>query len=112
MTRVSNSDQVLALVRNQLQRLAKREPTDKKQAAKKAKQTPLTQHQRLQALLAVKKLNQREFTKGLIRGLLSDEIGDEFGNSARFQEVIERTSNMMDEDPETRALIKSIREQL
>lgn len=113
MTRVTNTEQVMALVRNQLQRMAKRERTDASQKARKSDEArPLTPRERVQALGALEDLSDEDFTNSFVRALLSEEFGGEVTNSPGFQQVIEKTAGAMRADPEIAGLLKRVRGEL
>ena len=112
MTRITNSEQVMALVRNQLQRMSKRERAGKTQKTQKTESRGLTQQERVIALGAVRDLSDEDFTQGFVRALLSEEFGDTVSHSPQFQKIVERTTEAMRADPEIAALLKTMRGEL
>ena len=112
MTRVGNTEQILALVRNQLQRMAKRERTGKAREVRKPESRPLNPRERVQALSAIENLSGEDFAHGFVRALLSEEFGPEAANSPAFREVVEKTASAMQADPEVAQLIRRVREEL
>ena len=109
MTRVGNSEQVMALVRQQLQRLARREKTARSSRTERSLPAGLSERQRLRALGAVESLTDEEFCRDFVRALLTEEFGEAVGNSAGFQRVIERTSAAIQNDAEVVGLLKEVR---
>ena len=112
MTRVGNTEQVMALVRNQLQRMAKREKTAKSQKTAKPEARTLSSRERVEALGAIRDLSDDDFAQGFVRALLGEEFGETVTASPGFQQVVERTAGMMRRDPETAALLQRVRTQL
>ncbi|WP_432200690.1 hypothetical protein ACRAQ7_14315 [Erythrobacter sp. W53] len=112
MTRISNTEQVMALVRNQLQRMAKRERDDKTQKTQKADARTLTQRERVVALNAIKGLSEEDFTQNFVRALLTDELGEKVSHSPEFQAIVERTAKTIRADKTVQSLIKQIRGQV
>ncbi|GAA4044816.1 hypothetical protein [Parerythrobacter jejuensis] len=112
MTRVGNTEQVMALVRNQLQRMARREKSEKTQKAGKPEARTLTSRERVQALNAIKDLSEEDFTQSFVRAMLSEEFGEKVSNSPGFQQVIERTASAMRADSEIAALLNRVRGEL
>lgn len=101
MTRISNSDQVLAIVRAQLQRMAKRggaSKGDKTGRADKLTSPTMNSRQTIEALAQIEGLSEEAFAQALVRALLLEEFGEGFANSARFQAVVERTAKAIGED--------------
>lgn len=112
MTRVSNTDQIMALVRAQIQRMAKRERAGTTGKADSARSHSLTPHQRVETIAAMKGLDDDEFARALIRALLTQELGEGVAGSPGFQSVLDRTCAVLAADPETRATIKQMRGQV
>jgi hypothetical protein len=112
MTRISNSEAVLAAVRAQLQRMAKRDKAgaaSKAGAAHKADVKSMTSRQMVDALAAIEGLSEEDFTRGFVRALLTEEFGEKLANSAEFQNVVDRTSAALREDGEVRAMLAQVR---
>lgn len=112
MTRVGNTEQVMALVRNQLQRMSKRERSEKTQKARQPEARTLNQRERVQALSAIKDLSDEDFTQSFVRALLSEEFGETVSHSPGFQQVVEKTAQALRQQPEIVALLKQVRGQL
>jgi hypothetical protein len=108
MTRVGNTDQILALIRAQLQRMAKRERGDAAGKTESGRDT-LTPRQRVEALATMKGFSDQDFARALIRGLLAEELGEGVASSPGFQSVLERTYAALDADAETRAAMLALR---
>ncbi len=109
MTRISNSEQVLAVVRAQLQRMAKRDKAGSKGRTEKAETKALGTRQMIDALNAIEGLSDEDFTRGLVRALLTEEFGEKVANSPEFQSVVDRTAAAMRSDEATRAMFAEVR---
>lgn len=112
MTRITNSDQVLAVIRNHLQRMAKSSKASSPGKASRTGQARMTSAERLSALNAIDGLNDEEFARGMVRSLLEDELGEKLGSSANFLEIVDRTAAIMQADPQTAALFRQLRKDL
>ena len=101
MTRITNAEQVLVLLRAQLERAAR---SGKKRArAKNVQPGPL---RRIQQLAGAEGLSETEIARVLIGGLLREEFGAEFSVEPRFQTLVEDVRQMIDQDENGRALLK------
>ncbi len=109
MTRISNSEQVLAIVRAQLQRMAKRGKADKSGRTEKADTKPLDTRQTIEALGAIEGLSDEDFARGLVSTLLIEEFGEQIANSPGFQGVVDRTVGVLREDTAVRATLAEMR---
>lgn len=112
MTRVTNTDQIMALVRAQIERMAKRERGGAAGKAEARRTDTLTPRQRVEVLAAMKGLGDDDFARALIRALLTDELGDGVAASPGFQSVVDRTCAALDADTETRAAIRELRDEV
>lgn len=86
MTRIGNVDQVLLLLREQLQRAGKG-----RQAARKLRTGPVAPRplDRVRALAAMESLNDDELRRALVRGILTEEFGEGVGNDAALQAIVD-----------------------
>lgn len=109
MTRVGNTDQVLALIRNQLQRMAKRRPGEKTGKTGKLDTRTLSPQERVRALNAIGDLSDEDFTRDLVRALLGEALGENVTASPEFHAVVERTAATLRADPEIAALLGQVR---
>ena len=109
MTRVGTTDQIMALVRAQIQRMAKRERAGATGKTEAGRADTLTPRQRVEALAAMKGLDEEDFARALIRALLTEELGEGVAASPGFQSVVERRCAALEADAETRIAIKGLR---
>lgn len=99
MTRITNSDQVLLLLRSHLERQSKIRKPD----AKKAEQSNKTGHQsspidRTQSILSQSDLSDDKLSEILVTGLLSEEFGSGVASDPQFsglvREVVQAIKDM------------------
>lgn len=109
MTRISPSDQVLAAVRAQLQRLAKRGNNEHLRRAGKSAEKPLNMRQMVKALSAIEGLSHDEFVRTFVRALLTQEFGEAVVHSSQFQAVIERTAMSLCADKKLSSMLQELR---
>lgn len=109
MTRITNSEQVLAAVRAQLQRMAKRGKTGQTSHAAKPEAKSMDTRQMVDALAAIEGLSDEDFARGFVRALLTEEFGEKVANSAGFQSVIDKTTAVISADPELRKRLAQLR---
>ena len=109
---IGNVDQVMALVRNQLERMNRDKRIAPSGKADRGSQARATEKSRLQALSNLSDLPDGEFERLLVGALLSREFGEEATQDPRFQSIIERTWHIMRDDAELRAVIEDVRRSL
>ena len=106
MTRITNVDQVLLLIRQQLQRLS----TGSGAPARKARNVQNGPRQtalgRLSALNRLQDLPETDLENSLVRALLTDEFGDRLANDPRFLRVAGEVSRIIAGDEEARDLLR------
>lgn len=106
---IGNVDQVMALVRNQLERMNRDKRVGSTSKSSRGGQTRATDKSRLQALSNLSDLPDGEFERLLVGALLSREFGEEVAQDSRFQSVVDRTWQIMRDDPELLAAIQEVR---
>jgi len=104
MTQITPTDQVLLLLREQLQR-SERARTRK---VERQDDRPATPQQRIEALAAVKDLPPRDFRRALIRSLLSERLGEELVADPAFDAVTGEVLRMIEESDEARELLDKV----
>lgn len=103
MTRISNADQVLLLLQEQIDRLAKRKGAERRGAtARSGTPEPMT---RIRALATRSGLSEEDLKRSLVRGVLVQQLGEAIGNDPAFQTVAGDVFRIIGETPEGRALI-------
>jgi hypothetical protein len=101
MTRITNAEQVLMLLRNHLERAQR--SSRKPAASPKTKAGPV---ERLQQLAATEAFAETDIARALIAGLLSEEFGPELAAEPRFHAMVEDVRLMLDRDEAGRKLLR------
>ncbi len=119
MVSIGNTDQVMALVRNQLERMSRERKVDKtgrsaktSSSATAGKTTEASRQSRLQAIGTLADLPEQEFGRVLVGALLSHEFGEEVARDSRFQSLVDRTTAILHSDPEIAAMLRDLRKGL
>ena len=107
MTRITNADQVLMLLRSHLERAKK---SDRKSAA--AKQGRPGALERAQQLASAEGLSEADVARALIAGLLAEEFGAELAAEPRFQAMVEEVRLMLESDEAGRLMLRDAVTQL
>lgn len=109
MTRVSNSDHVLVLLREQLQKLGRtrREKASKSAEVRGSTPRPIA---RLQAMGPPDE--GEEFRRTLVRAILTEEMGEAMANDPAFHAVVDDVYRMISASPDGRELIDRAGRQL
>lgn len=101
MTRIGTTDQILLLLRDQLQRTER----GRARTADPQEGRPATPQQRIEALAAVKDLPDREFRRAFLRSLLSERLGEALVADPAFDAVTGEVLRMIEDSDEARALL-------
>lgn len=106
MEPVSNVDRLVLLLR---QRLEERDRTRTSQRPGSTKTTSNdVSKSAVQALAATEGVDDRQFRRAVIQGLLTDRLGTAMMNDAAFQQVVDRVVGAIESDEETRKLLDRI----
>lgn len=111
MVTIGNTEPMLALVRSQLERLAKGR-TGRASAKSAATTTAAAATDRLQVIAGLADLPEEQFKRTLIGALLTEEFGEEVAADPRFQSVIDRAAEMMKDDPRLTQVMTEVRQGL
>lgn len=84
MTRITNSDQVLNLIRAELQKLERSRKSKVKPAAISSQDSSRSPLQRLSSAPAFHALSEEEQHRAFIRGIMTEAFGAALANDARF----------------------------
>jgi hypothetical protein len=109
MTRISNADHVLGLLREQLQKLGRTRQQRSGRAAEVRGSTPRP-IARLQATASPE--DGEEFRRTLVRAILTEEMGEAMANDPAFHDVVEDVYRMISASPEGQDLIDRAGRQL
>jgi hypothetical protein len=106
MTRITQADQIMLLLRQQLQRMAESGKTARSgrtgATQTTQRQTPL---RRVSALAALDGLSDEELGQTLIRALLAEEFGETLANEPKFARIVDEVHRMIAGDEEARGLL-------
>ena len=111
MTRISNADQVLLLLRAHLERNAKMrgKGAAAHPARAEARKGPL---ERVQHIAGAENLSEHDVSRALIAGLLAEEFGEDVASEPRFQDLVDNVLKLIAADEEGRALVRNAVAQL
>lgn len=112
MSQVGNVDQVLLLLREQLERANRGRGTAAKPKATRAQEATARPLDRVRALAALDTLDEDELRRAVVRGLLAEQFGDGVSNDAAMVRIAEEVSRIIGETPEGRELLQRAMNQL
>jgi hypothetical protein len=101
MTRITNAEQVLVLLRAHLERAQR--STRKRTQSRDSKPGPL---ERVQRLASAEGLSEADVARALIAGLLTEEFGAGFAAEPRFQAMVEEVWGVIERDEKARGLLR------
>jgi len=107
MTRITNAEQVLMLLRAHLERAQR--SGKKRTTSRNSRPGPL---ERVQQLASAEGLSETDLARALIAGLLTEEFGPAFAVEPRFQTMVEDVRQLIDRDENGRALMRRALAQL
>lgn len=105
MTRISNVDQVLLLLQEQLKRVGKNRRANAKRSASRTNPTTSSPIDRVRLLSALDALSEDDVRRALVQGLLAEAFGERLTNDASFQSVVDRVARIIAESPDGPALL-------
>ena len=110
MTRITNADQILALLRTQLERAEKKRATSSKTTPSEgADAGPV---ERLRSATAANALPPDQFDRALIAALLTDQLGPAIANAPGFANLVEEVLTAIAADSGAKQLLLDARAQL
>lgn len=109
MTRISNSDHVMVLLREQLQKLGRTRRESAGSAAEVRRSTPRP-IARLQAMASFEE--GEEFRRTLVRAILTEEMGEAMANDPAFLAVVDDVYRMISASPDGQELMDRAGQQL
>lgn len=111
MTRITKSDQLAILLRQQLSQLSRRK-TSSTGSAKGQSVKSGSGLSRVQQIAASNGFSDSDVQRALIQGLLEEELGDGLMNDAKFQQLINRVHSIIRDDPDALMVLKESVKQL
>ena len=107
MTRITNAEHVLMLLRAQLERTQR--SGRKRTHRREGRPGPL---ERVQQLASAEGLSEADVARALIAGLLTEEFGAELAVEPRFQSMVDDVRQIIESDENGRALLRKVLAQL
>jgi len=111
MTRISNTDQVLLLLHEQLDRLNKKRGNGAAKARPVSSGTP-EPVERLRARAARHGLADDDLKRALVRSLLTQQLGEGVANDPAFEAIASDVARVIERTAEGRALMERALSQL
>jgi hypothetical protein len=108
MVSISNVDLVMAALRARLQRLGKDKRTGR--AGRNAPAATRQERDPAAGIANLQQLPPREFDRALVGLLLEREFGEGLGSDPRFKALVDRTSALLESDPEIQALFRQVQQ--
>lgn len=113
MTRITNVDQVLMLLRQQLQQSSR---TSRNARTGQTRSSSASRRQssvdRLSTIAGLDTVSEDDVGRALIRAMLTDEFGEEVATDPRFQQIINEVHRIITTDPEARRHLDASLQQL
>ena len=107
MTRITNVDQVLMLLRQQLQHMSK---SERSKRSGKASTAATGQRRpalgRIEAISRSDDLSEDELARTLVGALLVDEFGEAVANDPKFQQLVGEVHRIIGSDTDSRRLLR------
>jgi hypothetical protein len=111
MTRITSSDQVLVLLREQLRRLGRGAAGASARSARTG-DTAAPAMARMKALAERDSVGEEELRRTLVRALLTEELGDALANEPALQNVFDDVARIIGTSPEGAELLDRALRQL
>ena len=99
MTRIGNVDQVLLLLREQLERSGRGRNAERSASTARSTAATAPPLERARALAALDGLPEEEVRRAVVRGLLLDAFGESMSNDPAFQSVIDNVLRIIADMP-------------
>ncbi len=108
MTRVTQADQAIMLLRAQLERIGRARSSQKGSRAGRAAVAGKKPLERVRELAALGALSDEQFGDALIHNLLAEQFGEKLANEAAFIGLGEDVTRLLRSDAETGALLDQV----
>jgi hypothetical protein len=109
MTRVSQTDQILLLLRERLQDLARNRSNARAGRTTRETAAPVA---RLRQAGRQDQEKDPDFRRSLVRAVLTEELGDQIGNDPSFHAIADDVHRILEASEEGRAMIEQAARQL
>lgn len=108
MDPISNVDRLVLLLRQRLQDRSRTAGAARPAARTATGEAPAAGLENLQALAAVEGIDERQFRRALIENILADQFGPDLRNEAKFQQVVDRVSETLENEPGAARLLERV----
>lgn len=108
MEAISSSDVFVALLRRKLAERAQAKGADRKRVAQARKAGDAAPARPLAALTAQAGADDRHLRRTIIEQLLNERLGAQLANEPRFQQIVERVTELIAEDAELDAMLGEV----
>ncbi len=105
MTRIGNIDQVLLLLREQLQRAGRGRDAGRTARAGRGTEATARPLDRVRALATLDTLEEEELRRAVVRGLLAEQFGDAVSNEPALIAIVDEVARMIASSAEGRELM-------
>jgi len=111
MTRITNNHALMALVRQQLSKVSRAKSSGIAKISSHGASKKSNGISSIRRLSKTDDFSDEELARAVVQTLLADEFGDGLVNDAKFQQVVDRITRIITEDPQTKSLMeKSLQE--
>ena len=107
MINVSRSDQIMRLVRHQLEKASRQSATAKQQKSGRKPNEPFVSP--LESMRGMGDLDERQFNRLAVQSILTMEFGSEVVDSAAFTAIADRVHGAIQSDPALLAMFAELR---
>lgn len=107
MDPISNADRLVALLREKLLERGQSAQLAKQQRATSPKLVP-AQASGIRAYAAIKDADEQKLRRAFLQNLLADQLGTALMNDSRFQQIVSRVHEAIDDDPSARELLAMV----
>lgn len=105
MTRIGNVDQVLLLLREQLQRTGRGRDASRTAQTRRTDGTTARPLDRVRALSVLDTIDEEDLRRAVVRGLLAEQFGEAVGNDPALIAIVDEVTRIIGDTPEGRELM-------
>ncbi len=108
MEAISNTDRIVALLRQKLAERAQAKGAERKRGAEAGKAEEASSPRLVAARAALAGADDRHLRRTIVEQLLTERFGSRLANEPRFQQIIEQVSTIIGDDPELGAIMGDV----
>ena len=112
MTRITDNQQLIMLVREQLSRVSRSKIAKSNKVKNDGRPVQTAGVSAAKQLAESGEFSVEELQRSVVQGLLTEEFGDGILNDARFQQAIDQIAQIIRDDPESSKLMQDSLRQL